>query len=285
MHYDRLIRSYVDCIKEHQLAKQSISDNGKTTLKRRAKVFFPGEHAPLTPSRRFPLRCCVARGLPRVFVSSASIVPTHRRSGARCRTLAARSCMLWRWRLPASMPCRTCCGARCRRRLDTLGCRTASPCVRVPSLRALAVYSASVCVTGSVYSSRHCAALPRAPLRPRALTARVFSSRVRACVAADKTDEQIEKAINENPQGFAREALLAEAADEQVQQVYSEVKSRARDVEMLAASIREVHEMFQDFATLLAQQHDQIDQIETTVRAWWWLARVRRWRWLARRQC
>ena len=80
-----------------------------------------------------------------------------------------------------------------------------------------------------------------------------------------QTDEEIEKKITENPTGFAREALLTEGANEQVQQVYSEVQSRARDVEMLAASIREVHEMFQEFATLLAHQHEQIDNIEVTV--------------------
>jgi hypothetical protein len=37
-------------------------------------------------------------------------------------------------------------------------------------------------------------------------------------------------------------------------------------VEQLANSIREVYEMFQDFATLVAQQHEQIDSIETTVK-------------------
>jgi len=122
MHYDRLIRAYVESIKAHQLAKQSISDASKSTLKRRAKVFFPGQ-----------------------------------------------------------------------------------------------------------------------------------------------TDEELDRRIADNPTGFAQEALLSEGANEQVQQVYSEVKSRARDVEMLAASIREVHEMFQEFATLLAHQHEQIDNIEVTV--------------------
>ena len=85
------------------------------------------------------------------------------------------------------------------------------------------------------------------------------------CIAG-QTDEEIEKRITDNPTGFAREALMTEGANEQVQQVYSEVQSRARDVEMLAASIREVHEMFQEFATLLAHQSEQIDNIEVTVR-------------------
>jgi hypothetical protein len=104
----------------------------------------------------------------------------------------------------------------------------------------------------------------------------------------DETDEQIEKRIEENPLGFAREALQREEANEQVQQAYRDVTTRAREVcggrgpvtksllvssacvgcqqvEQLANSIREVYEMFQDFATLVAQQHEQIDSIETTV--------------------
>ena len=84
-------------------------------------------------------------------------------------------------------------------------------------------------------------------------------------VVPGQTDEEIEKKITENPTGFAREALLAVGANEQVQQVYSEVQSRARDVEMLAASIREVHEMFKEAAMLLGHQHDEVDTIEKTV--------------------
>jgi len=36
-------------------------------------------------------------------------------------------------------------------------------------------------------------------------------------------------------------------------------------VELLAASITEVFEMFQDFAVLVEQQHEQIRSIESTV--------------------
>ena len=46
----------------------------------------------------------------------------------------------------------------------------------------------------------------------------------------DETDEQIEKRIEENPLGFAREALQREEANEQVQQAYRDVTTRAREV-------------------------------------------------------
>ena len=95
---------------------------------------------------------------------------------------------------------------------------------------------------------------------------------VRACacgcvrvLCTGETDEEIEKRIEANPRDFIREALQQEVANEKVQQVYRDVTTRAREVELLANSIREVHEMFQDFAALVAQQHEQIDSIETTV--------------------
>ena len=86
-----------------------------------------------------------------------------------------------------------------------------------------------------------------------------------ACTTG-RSEGEIEKCIAENPTTYVREALLATTADDHVQYVHSELQSRARDVEVLAASIREVHDMFQDFGILVAHQHEGIDSIENRVR-------------------
>jgi hypothetical protein len=56
------------------------------------------------------------------------------------------------------------------------------------------------------------------------------SLRVSVLFFPDETDEQIEKRIEDNPLGFAREALQREEANEQVQQAYRDVTTRAREV-------------------------------------------------------
>jgi t-SNARE complex subunit (syntaxin) len=86
----------------------------------------------------------------------------------------------------------------------------------------------------------------------------------------EASEEEIHRQIAHNPLGYARDALLRtqEAAHEDVHLVVAEVESRARDVEMLSASIAEVQEMFRDFTMLIAEQHEDIDTISDTVSGW-----------------
>jgi len=80
-----------------------------------------------------------------------------------------------------------------------------------------------------------------------------------------KNEEQIRKMLDENPQQFMRDAILEESGSAEAQAARFEAETRARDVAELMKSLREVSDMVQDVAILIAQQTETIDKIETHV--------------------
>jgi syntaxin 1B/2/3 len=54
-------------------------------------------------------------------------------------------------------------------------------------------------------------------------------------------------------------------ANQHVQDIYQETRSRNKEVEQLASDVREVYDMFQDFAILIDSQHENIIWIDNTI--------------------
>ncbi|VDK42359.1 unnamed protein product [Taenia asiatica] len=88
---------------------------------------------------------------------------------------------------------------------------------------------------------------------------------LRQMAIADRniTDEELEDMLESgNPQIFTQSIL----ADTQLaRQTLSEIEARHQDIIKLEQSIKELHDMFQDLATLVDSQQETIDKIEYNV--------------------
>ncbi|KAL5966693.1 hypothetical protein TSMEX_005591 [Taenia solium] len=83
------------------------------------------------------------------------------------------------------------------------------------------------------------------------------------CADRNITDEELEDMLESgNPQIFTQSIL----ADTQLaRQTLSEIEARHQDIIKLEQSIKELHDMFQDLATLVDSQQETIDKIEYNV--------------------
>lgn len=84
-------------------------------------------------------------------------------------------------------------------------------------------------------------------------------------VKPDATEEEVD-AILDNEKGdsiFAQQILSPGHAE--AKQALEDIQDRHKDIIKLEKSIRELHELFQDMATLVMQQGEMIDRIEFNV--------------------
>jgi t-SNARE complex subunit (syntaxin) len=75
----------------------------------------------------------------------------------------------------------------------------------------------------------------------------------------DELEEMLEK---ENPAVFTQGIVMD---SQQLRQTLSDIEARHADIKALEKSIRELHELFVDMATLIEQQGDKVDRIENHV--------------------
>jgi t-SNARE complex subunit (syntaxin) len=79
------------------------------------------------------------------------------------------------------------------------------------------------------------------------------------------SDAEVERRVEENPAGFAQQAIIAGEVNHAAQMAYHEAQERAREIEMLTRSIMELHEMFRDLLSLVQHQSEQLESIELNV--------------------
>ncbi|CAH8544155.1 unnamed protein product [Dicrocoelium dendriticum] len=80
-----------------------------------------------------------------------------------------------------------------------------------------------------------------------------------------RTDEEIEQMLeSDNPQIFTQGILMD---TQQARQNAADIEARHEDILKLEKSISELHELFQDLATLVSTQGDLIDTIQHNVNA------------------
>jgi t-SNARE complex subunit (syntaxin) len=87
-------------------------------------------------------------------------------------------------------------------------------------------------------------------------------------VKQDATSEEID-AIFKQPggaQNLFKTAILSGGADESIQNAFVTAQGKYQDVLTLEASVAELHQMFVDFALLVEQQGELLDQIETQIK-------------------
>ncbi|VDD81202.1 unnamed protein product [Mesocestoides corti] len=88
---------------------------------------------------------------------------------------------------------------------------------------------------------------------------------LRQMAIADRhiTNEELEDMLESgNPQIFTQSIM---ADTQAARQTLSEIEARHRDIIKLEQSIKELHDMFQDLATLVDSQQETIDKIEYNV--------------------
>eukprot|EP00587_Corethron_hystrix_P008460 CAMPEP_0113308780 /NCGR_PEP_ID=MMETSP0010_2-20120614/7094_1 /TAXON_ID=216773 ORGANISM="Corethron hystrix, Strain 308" /NCGR_SAMPLE_ID=MMETSP0010_2 /ASSEMBLY_ACC=CAM_ASM_000155 /LENGTH=311 /DNA_ID=CAMNT_0000163915 /DNA_START=165 /DNA_END=1097 /DNA_ORIENTATION=- /assembly_acc=CAM_ASM_000155 len=91
-------------------------------------------------------------------------------------------------------------------------------------------------------------------------------------VKPDATEEQIDAVMRDGAnggggvEGLYRESILMGVADP-IRNAYANVADKYNDVLTLEASVTELHQMFLDFALLVEQQGELLDQIEFQVKS------------------
>jgi len=87
-------------------------------------------------------------------------------------------------------------------------------------------------------------------------------------VKADATPEEIDAVMKSGgSDAIFREAILKGEAADSIRNMFMNVQDKYQDVLALEASIVELHQMFLDFALLVDQQGELLDQIEHQVKA------------------
>jgi len=85
----------------------------------------------------------------------------------------------------------------------------------------------------------------------------------------DATEEEIDEAFRSESgrEGLFQQHILAGGVNDIVKQTYTKVSTKYQDVLLLEQSVAELHEMFWEFALLVEQHGERIDEIEYNVRS------------------
>lgn len=80
---------------------------------------------------------------------------------------------------------------------------------------------------------------------------------------ADVTEDEIEQMLQQKEMNVFK-AVLTGTQKSTIEAVHAEVLETYNDVKELAEQFRELHEMFVDFAALVAEQDELIDLVSST---------------------